>query len=45
MSGKAFEITGADIETIVDGKMTEYDGAEDMLGLLQQIRAVPITFQ
>jgi hypothetical protein len=45
MSGKAFEITGVDIETIVDGKITEHDGAEDMLSLLQQISAVPITFR
>lgn len=44
-SGKAFEITGVDIETIVDGKITEHDGAEDMLGLLQQIGAVPLTFE
>ena len=39
-SGKHFKITGVDIETIVDGKITEHDGAEDMLSLLQQIGAV-----
>lgn len=43
-SGRAFEISGVDIETIVDGKITEHDGAEDMLSLLQQIGAVPLTF-
>ncbi|MEM8573193.1 MAG: ester cyclase [Pseudomonadota bacterium] len=43
-TGKSFEITGVDIETIVDGKITEHDGAEDMLSLLQQIGAVPLTF-
>lgn len=45
MSGKAFEITSINIETIVDGKITEHDAAEHMLCLLQQIGAVPITFR
>ena len=44
-TGRKFKITGIDIETIVDGKITEHDGAEDMLGLLQQIGAVPLTFE
>ncbi len=39
-SGRKFKISGVDIETIVDGKITEHDGAEDMLSLLQQIGAV-----
>lgn len=39
-TGKRFKITGVDIETIVDNKITEHDGAEDMLSLLQQIGAV-----
>lgn len=39
-SGKHFKISGVDIETIVDGKITEHDGAEDMLFLLQQIGSV-----
>lgn len=39
-TGKRFKITGVDIETIVDGKITEHDGAEDMLSLLQQIGAI-----
>ena len=43
-TGKKFIISGVDIETIVDGKITEHDGAEDMLGLLQQIGAVPMFF-
>jgi len=43
-TGKKFKITGVDIETIVDGKITEHDGAEDMLGLLQQLGAVPMSF-
>ncbi len=43
-TGKKFKITGIDIETIVGGKIKEHDGAEDMLGLLQQIGAVPIRF-
>ena len=45
MSSKVFEIMDVDIETIVDGKITEHDGADDMLSLLQQIGAVPITFR
>lgn len=40
-TGKKFKISGVDIETIVDGKITAHDGAEDMLGLLQQIGAAP----
>lgn len=40
-TGKKFKMVGVDIETIVDGKIVEHDGAEDMLGLLQQIGAVP----
>ena len=44
-TGKTFKISGVDIETIVDGKITEHDGAEDMLGLLQQIGAVPLSFE
>jgi predicted ester cyclase len=43
-SGRKFETSGFDIETIVDGKITAHDGAEDMLGLLQQTGAVPLTF-
>ncbi len=43
-TGKQFKISGVDIETIVDGKITEHDGAEDMLSLLQQIGAVPTIF-
>jgi len=43
-TGKKFKMTGVDIETIIDGKIIEHDGAEDMLGLLQQIGAVPIRF-
>ena len=43
-TGKRFKITGVDIETIIGGKITEHDGAEDMLGLLQQIGAVPLRF-
>ena len=43
-TGKKFKISGVDIETIVDGKITEHDGAEDMLGLLQQIGTVPMVF-
>ncbi len=43
-TGKKFKISGVDIETIVNGKIKEHDGAEDMLGLLQQIGAVPVTF-
>ena len=43
-TGNRFKISGVDIETIVDGKITEHDGAEDMLGLLQQIGAVPMLF-
>lgn len=39
-TGKRFKKTGVDIETIVDGKITAHDGAEDMLSLLQQIGAV-----
>lgn len=39
-TGKRFKITDVDIETIVDGKITEHDGAEDMLSLLQQIGAI-----
>lgn len=39
-TGKRFKKTGVDIETIVDGKITEHDGADDMLSLLQQIGAV-----
>ena len=39
-SGKRFKKTGVDIETIVDNKITEHDGAEDMLSLLQQIGVV-----
>ncbi len=35
---------GVDIETIVDGKITEHDGAEDTLFLLQQIGAVKESF-
>lgn len=38
-------MVGVDIETIIDGKITEHDGAEDMLGLLQQIGAIPTTFE
>ena len=44
-TGKKFKISGVDIETIVDGKISEHDGAEDMLGLLQQIGAVPLSFE
>jgi len=44
-TGKKFRMVGVDIETIVDGKITEHDGAEDMLGLLQQIGAVPTSFE
>ena len=44
-TGRKFRISGVDIETIVDGKITEHDGAEDMLGLLQQIGAVPLSFE
>lgn len=44
-TGKKFKMVGVDIETIVDGKITEHDGAEDMLGLLQQIGAIPTTFE
>jgi predicted ester cyclase len=40
-TGKKFAMTGVDIETIVNNRITEHDGAEDMLGLLQQIGAVP----
>ena len=43
-TGRRFRISGVDIETILDGKITEHDGAEDMLGLLQQIGAVPMSF-
>lgn len=42
-TGKHFKITGVDIETIVDGKITEHDGAEDMLSLLQQIGAIRLS--
>ena len=43
-SCRKFEISGVDIETLVNGNITAHDGAEDMLGLLQQIGAVPLTF-
>ena len=43
-TGKHFKMMGVDIETIVDGKITEHDGAEDMLSLLQQIGAVKEIF-
>lgn len=39
-SGKHCKITGVDIETIINSKITEHDGAEDMLSLLQQIGAM-----
>ncbi|MFH1223655.1 MAG: ester cyclase, partial [Pseudomonadota bacterium] len=44
-TGKKFKMTGVDIETIIDGKIVEHDGAEDMLGLLQQIGAAPVKFE
>ncbi len=41
-TGKKFCMEGVDIETIINGKISEHDGAEDMLGLLQQIGAVTV---
>lgn len=40
-TGKHIEMTGIDIERIQDGKIAEHWGGEDMLGLLQQIGAIP----
>lgn len=41
-TGKSFKITGVDIETIQENKISEHDGAEDMLSLLEQIGAVSL---
>jgi steroid delta-isomerase-like uncharacterized protein len=40
-TGKAASVTGIDIMRIVDGKIAEYWGQMDMLGLMQQLGAVP----
>lgn len=40
-TNKKIVMTGIDIERIVDGKISEHWGAEDMLGLLEEIGAVP----
>jgi steroid delta-isomerase-like uncharacterized protein len=39
-TGKPILMTGIDIERILDGKIVEHWGGEDMLGVLQQIGAV-----
>ena len=40
-SGKTVEFSGIDIIRIEDGKVAEHWGSTDMLGLMQQIGAVP----
>ena len=39
-TGKKMEMTGIDIERVVDGKIVEHWGAEDMMILLSQIGAI-----
>lgn len=40
-TGRQIVMTGIDIERIVDGRIAEHWGGEDMLGVLEQIGAVP----
>lgn len=40
-TNRAITMTGIDIERIENGRIAEHWGGEDMLGLLQQIGAVP----
>jgi predicted ester cyclase len=40
-TGRRIVMTGIDIERVVAGRIVEHWGGEDMLGLLQQIGAVP----
>ncbi len=41
-SGKQFKVSGIDIARIVNGKCVEHWGEVDMLGLMQQIGAIPM---
>jgi predicted ester cyclase len=40
-SGRTVEFSGIDIIRLQDGKVAEHWGSTDMLGLMQQIGAVP----
>ena len=40
-SNKSVEIRGINIHKIVDGKMVEAETVLDMMGLMQQIGAIP----
>ena len=44
-TGRSIVMTGIDIERIQNGLIAEHWGGEDMLGVLQQIGAVPRNFQ
>src|ERR1051325_6620584 len=41
-TGRRFVMEGVDIERVENGRIVEHWGAEDMLGLLQQIGAVTL---
>ncbi len=40
-SGKQFSSTGIDIVRMVDGKIVEHWSSFDMLGMMQQLGAIP----
>lgn len=41
-TGRTMRMTGIDIERVVDGRIAEHWGAEDMLSLLESIGAVTV---
>jgi steroid delta-isomerase-like uncharacterized protein len=44
-TGRPIVMTGIDIERIEDGLIAEHWGGEDMLGVLQQVGAIPRSFE